>query len=500
MSKEKKNVIIFHVDQQRADSLGCMGNRFVRTPVLDRLAAEGSLLTRHIASNTICMPSRASLLTGLYPPGHNVWCNGVPLNRKDYIRVNESNASVIQGKFTPEPVTMADMFTGAGYDTAAFGKLHLTPYLGPIFHKHPENTELWTSGFFNDWHGPYYGFQHVEMIMGHGEQPCVHGHYSLWLKENHREIYNKVVKESATRPLANLGDLFPSRIPFELHNSTWLSNRVCKYIRNQKSSGKPFFAFVGFPDPHHPFAPCHDIMKDFEDIDVQDPRDPEGAGASAPLSELSQATTSNLSGDDLRKVIRYTYAMVYQIDMAIGRALDMLDDEGLRNDTIVVFTGDHGDFLGDHGLLRKGFAASDSLLHVPFIIRAPDSGLPQRIEEPVSNCDVMPTIATLCGVTPPLNLQGHDFTKPDEDRRVFAFNSNGSPESVNLTIYDRKRRMTWYPARNYTEMFDHETDPGESANIAQNAKNKALTEELKSCISRKTAESFNPILGRICAW
>ena len=105
------NILIIHADQQRYDSLGCTGNPYVRTPNLDRLASEGTLFTRHISSNTICMPSRASLFTGLYPPGHNVWTNGIPLNRREYSHVNQQS---IGERVCPEPPTAADIFAGAG--------------------------------------------------------------------------------------------------------------------------------------------------------------------------------------------------------------------------------------------------------------------------------------------------------------------------------------------------------------------------------------------------
>jgi arylsulfatase A-like enzyme len=101
----RKNVIVLHADQLRYDCLGSSGNRFVRTPNLDRLAATGAVFTRHITSNPICMPSRASLLTGLYPPGHNVWTNGVALNRKTYNKT--TTLDWVKEPMTPEPATLA---------------------------------------------------------------------------------------------------------------------------------------------------------------------------------------------------------------------------------------------------------------------------------------------------------------------------------------------------------------------------------------------------------
>ena len=495
-----RNVILLHTDQQRADSMGCMGNRFARTPNLDRLAAGGSLFTRHIASNPICMPSRASLLTGLYPPGHNVWCNGVPLNRAGYTDVDDRSRSALQGPFHPEPVTMADMFSAAGYDTAAFGKLHLTPYIGPDSYGHHESNNLWRRDAFADWHGPYYGFRYVDLVIGHGEQPCREGHYSLWLRREHPEVYRLVSEQKPAGRLKDIQDLYPARTPLELHNSTWLGNRLCEYIRLERPKDRPFFAFVGFPDPHHPFAPCYDVVKDFENADVHEPLDPEGAGIGGPFAELSQQRIDPSSRDQLLAAIRYTYAMVYQIDRAVGRILDTLDSEGLAQDTIVVFTADHGDYLGDHGYLRKGIAPSDSLVRVPFIVRAPGSDLPARVDRPVSNCDVMPTLAALCGVSSPEWTHGVDFQRLPPDHLAYGFSSNGTPRSVSYTVYDATHRFTWYPHADYVELFDHAVDPGESRNLAARGGAEKLVGELGDLASRKMAEVYNPILARVGAW
>ena len=496
----RKNVIILHTDQQRADSMGCMGNGFARTPNLDRLAASGSMFTRHIASSPICMPSRASLLTGLYPPGHNVWCNGIPLNRAGYVDIDDRSSSAFQGSFHPEPVTTADMFSDAGYDTAAFGKLHLTPFIGPASYGHHESTDLWEQGAFTDWRGPYYGFRHTELIIGHGEQPCSRGHYAEWLKREHPDLHRSITETKPERLSETIADLYRSRTPADLHNTAWLGNRLCDYIRAERPKDKPFFAFVGFPDPHHPFAPCFDTAEEFEDSDTQEQLDPQGTGIGGPFDGLSQMKTDSLSSDDLKRVIRYTYAMVYQVDRAVGAVLDTLDAEGLAEDTIVVFTSDHGDFLGDHGYLRKGLAASDALLRVPFLMRAPGYGLPDRVDTPVSNCDVMPTLAAMCGVNAPEGLHGIDFRGAPTDHRAYAISSRGERQSMNYTLYDSRYRFTWYPHPEYLELFDHSTDPAESRNIASDRGNGALIADFKNTIARQLVEFHNPILGRVGAW
>lgn len=506
-NRQRKNVILLHTDQQRADSLGCMGNSCARTPNLDRLAAGGTLFTRHISANPICCPSRASLLTGLYPPGHNVWCNGVPLNRLEYATIDrrcEQQGPQSGGGFHPEPTTLADMFAGAGYDTASFGKLHLTPYLGPTSYGHHENEELWLQGAFTDWHGPYYGFRYVDMIIGHGEQPCRAGHYADWLQREHPEAYRRVAEGKPERPQASVGDLYASTLPFELHHSHWLADRLCAYLSRERPMDRPFCAFVGFPDPHHPFTPCEEIVAHFKDAPVREPTDPEGAGVRhSPFEALSQQNARNLDPEAIRTIRRYTHAMEHQIDLAVGQILDTLDELGLADDTIVVFTSDHGDFLGDHGYLRKGFAASDALLRVPLVMRAPGGGLPPRVDTPAGNCDVMPTLAALTGVTPPPGLHGANLVEVangSQPHTALAFSSNGAPDSMNLTVYDAAHRLTWYPARDFTELFDHAADPGETANIANDPDQAQTIERLRNVLARGLADCYNPILNRLCAW
>lgn len=500
-----KNVLILHTDQQRYNSLGCAGNKYAISPNIDYLASCGSVFTRHIAANPICMPSRASFFTGLYPSGHNVWTNGVPLNRGRYIKYEKDNHHspyLTKEDVCPEPPTLADMFSSAGYDTVSFGKLHLTPNLAHESYGYEESWKLWATGKLNDWHGPYYGFRYVDMTLGHGEQPCtLGGHYALWLQKEAPGLYRKVMagESQKNRPMPAQIDLYPSLIPSELHNTTWLAERFCDYLKKQQSSTKPFFAFVGFPDPHHSFTPSYDIVKQFEDIDVKEPFDPDGKGVqhSPGLKELH--SVKGLTEKERKTIIRYTYAMVCQVDMAIGKVISALKDTGLWEDTIIIFTSDHGDFLCDHGLLYKAIVGSDSLLHIPFILRVPGIELPRILDVPMSNCDVMPTLASLVGIDIRFDIHGRDIMSLNkEDSYVFAFCFNGALEKNNYTVYDRYHRLTYYPYHHMIELFDHRSDPGEVYNKANEKKD--ISEHLLNILKEQFLKYSNPILNRVGAW
>jgi arylsulfatase A-like enzyme len=492
---EKRNIIILHADQQRYDSMGCTGNEFAVTPNLDRLAAASTVFTCHVSANTVCMPSRASLMTGLYPPGHNVWSNGVALPRREYG----------QG-YGFEPATLADVFAAAGYDTAAFGKTHFTPTLSAPSTGYPESVAAWNDGHLDDWHGPYYGFRHVELTLNHGLGTLQAGHYARWLEREHPDVYNhaRTGAARAERPVSGLNDLYASPLPADLHYSAWLAGRLCEYLENGRAAGQPFLAFVGFPDPHHPFTPSYDVLERFEGIDVKEPCDPTGECAQDhPTLGSAGDNVKYYLDEERRTIIRYTYALVYQIDLAVGRILDRLEELGLWDDTIVIFTGDHGDYLCDHGRLRKSGIATDALLHLPFLMRAPGADWPAQIDAPMGNCDVLPTLAALTGVEPPDGLHGQDMCsvlRSGEPHQALAFCPNSSRRTANYTIYDGPYRYTTYPRLGFDELYDHRSDPGECANLAGESGQAERVAFLKRTIEKRMLEVYDPHLGRAADW
>lgn len=498
----RPNILLIHADQLRYDALGCTGNPAARTPNLDRLAAAGTTCTRHIAANPVCMPSRASLFTGLYPPAHNVWNNGVALPRQEYARYTRHNAV---RKFQPEPTTLADCFADAGYDTASFGKLHLTPNLAPAECGYPETWANWADEAMDGWHGPYYGFRDVDLTEGHGEQPCRQGHYARWLKTNHPGVAKAVRDGGARRPVEGLNDLYASPVPHELHNTTWLAERFASYIEHERPTDRPFFAFIGFPDPHHPFTPSFDVLEEFLDADPPAPIDPTGEAwnAYSDFREVSRNSIAHLPPDAWRAIRRYTLAQTCQIDRAVGRILAALEASGVADETAVVFTSDHGDYLGDHGLLRKSHCACDALLHVPFILHAPfAAGLPTEIAAATSNCDVLPTLADLAGIPAPAGLDGRSLLDsahaPASEHAAFAFSANGEPEVQNYTVYDDRYRLTWYPNTGFVELYDHRDDPGECLNVANQQPQRVA--DMQDRIRERLALSYHPILKREGAW
>jgi arylsulfatase A-like enzyme len=492
----KKNILILHTDQQRYDSLGCTGNGHAGTPNIDALAAEGTLFTRHVTTNPVCMPSRASLLTGLYPCAHGVWDNGVMLSRYEYAKYNGfRREEAHHGRFA-QPATLADVCAQAGYQTACFGKMHLTPFWADASWQTPESMFLWSQEGekMGRWHGPYYGFEYADLAFTHGQ--VAQGHYTQWLKGEHPEVFERAKQGQRDEVIPGLRDLAPAEVPLELHPSTWLGERFLRYLDKEAAEDKPFMAMVGFPDPHHPWEPTAEALERFADSEVLPPGDPENTG----LPGYTGFRMGDWSEEQKRLVRQYTLAMVWQIDRAVGRIVDGLKERGLWEDTLIVFTSDHGDFLGDHGLLRKGPGAAHSLLHVPCIVRAGwrDSA-PRRVDTVMSNTDVMPSVLAEAGVEAGEGVQGRDiFEVGPGEHRAFVESCRSEAASINYSVYDDRYRYTVYPGTGHEELFDHEADEAETTNLAGRETDRCRG--MRGLIKDHLFSRRQPITGRIGPW
>lgn len=498
MSLSPPNILILHCDQLRYDALGCTGHPGNPTPNIDELAAKGLAFTRHFTANPICMPSRASFFTGMPVTAHGVWTNGVPLNRREYMPFGAWGDNPYKDG-VPELPTMADLLAEGGYATGAFGKLHLTPTVPTPAGDYPESSDRWQSGEQDDWHGPYYGFEHVELTHAHAELPGAH--YDAWLRREHPELHARGVanQQDAERPILELGDLHRSVLTRDTHPSTWIGRRALEWIEGQKE--KPFFAFLGFPDPHHAFCPLDEDLAAFEGIDMLPPVD--ANGAMRPDMEECGQDVRHFTPEQHDLVRRYTAAMVRGIDIAIGEVIAGLKASGKWDNTVVLFTSDHGDYLGDHGRLRKSHFVSEQLNHVPCILRLPEG---EKLEIPcleaaTSNVDILPTLLELAGVNVPKHVQGTSLLGGTAAHRfAYAHGFDGSPEGANFSIFDERFRYTVYPERNYAELFDHSTDLKECRNLAEDPLFKNDRDRLHGTLAKAQLRAVNPVSGRVASW
>lgn len=458
----RPSVLWICTDQQRKDSIGAYGNPVVQTPTLDRLASEGVRFERAYCQNPFCSPARASLLTGLYPRTHGVWHNG--------IRFDKVGAP-----------TLGDILQSQGYRTGSVGKIHLGPTFGP----HPpagfeESRDYWAKHpEMRDWHGPYCGFQEVYLSIGHIHYSTSGGHYGTYLEENFPEGLVLFRREHA---LLDQGyfETWRNAMPEEHHYNTWIADRTIEMV--DRFAGEPFFIHCSFPDPHHPLSACAPYSSMYDPADMPEP-------LAASLDELDQmppvyrayhlgeenyyarspSFPETIAGAPLREMMAQMYGMVTHVDHCVGRILEDLSARGLLKDTLVIFTTDHGELMGDHGFVLKGPFFYQSLLNVPLLIRLP-GGTCAVCHELVAHVDLVPTVLECLGLEAPEYLPGRSLKGCLEG-------SPGSPRDAVLTefrpfggpnmkvLHTDEWKYVYYQGEPYGELFNLRDDPEERKNL-----------------------------------
>jgi arylsulfatase A-like enzyme len=504
------NVILFMADQLRADALGCFGNSKARTPVLDQLASTGARLTAHMTPNQICSPSRGTMFSGLYARHHGLVHNGIAL---------PTNIELI-----------SHAAMRAGYRTHGIGKFHFQPILAPLDLRMPESNAFWELPESAGWSGPYYGFQTVEFVIGESAAATSGGHYARWLATTAPDAIRLYARERALQPPPDdLDEVWKCAVPARLHYNSWIADRACEFLSALHS--EPFFLFVSFPDPHHPFTPPAPWCDLFEPSELPQPkwvpgellRMPDYVLAGMPIDDSAQdgrrtyldfllspgspreqgflTTTSGISDGTLRLAIAHTYGAVAMIDDCIGRVLRTLASRGLADDTVVAFTSDHGELLGDHGLLHKGPPPYRQLLQVPFIIGGPGIS-PMSIAGLTSHVDVKATLLDLLGVNgdprdgtsfAPL-LRGE--TGSARTAMWAEYHPRTIREQYNQTLITEDWRLTIYPFKgDWGELFARRTDPDESYNLFHDPRWADIRDQLIEKLEREwpaTADAGEP--------
>jgi arylsulfatase A-like enzyme len=354
--------------------------------------------------------------------------------------------------------------------------LHLQPHLYADEPYHYESGNAWKNGTVTaDWNGPFYGFEHAEFINGHHEKNQLSaGHYADWIRRKDPALVEEILRNPPEHP----HQLWASPIPQELHHTTWLAERFDAWLGSDPLQ-QPFCGFIGFPGPHHPFAPSHDILPEFQDWEDPGIHDSQAkflqnSGYALYAREPEPPKIDFRDEPEfLPEARRHTAAMIRQIDLAVGRILDSLDQRGLRENTIIIFTSDHGDFLGNHHMLFKHMGACRDLMNVPFLLSGPGIEPGSTDDQVMSSIDVLPTLAAMAGVTPPAFCPGRDRSVPGsgEGHRAFGVSYNSLISGANhrldnYSVMDGRYRATFYPRQGFTELTDYQQDPWETQNLA----------------------------------
>jgi arylsulfatase A-like enzyme len=449
-----RKILFITTDQQRYDALGCNGGKIARTPIVDGLARNGINFRRAHNQNVVCMPARSTMITGQYVRSHGVYSNGVPLP-------------------LDAPSIAAYLNARAGYRTALIGKAHFEPMFD--FHGRWPETNMGRDGK----HGPHRGFEWMELAM-HG--PMGSYHYTRWLQENFPAEVNGFVPMLSAESRGDTGapETAYNPIPREHYHTDWVADRTIKWLRTL-APGDDWFAWMSFPDPHHPWDPPASEARriNWRDLDLPpghpgSPEKIEAILAQKPRHWLEwyRGTFHNDEGgarsfapatmthDQVREICALTHVENELIDEACGRVLACIAERGWEADTDVFFTTDHGELQGDFGLLFKGPYHVDALMHIPLIWRpSPSAALAAaEIAEPVGQLDLAPTFCQIAGVPIPDWIQGKPLPiAPGSDRQrvITEWDSQFAQIGMHLrTIYRDGYVCTVYEPTTRDNGFD----------------------------------------------
>ncbi len=470
------NVLFIITDQQRYDHMGCSGNNVLKTPNLDKLSSEGVHFTNAFCTNPMCMPNRATLLTGLYPNVHRVRSNGMILS-------------------TDVP-TITQTLVKKGWHTAALGKLHhqfnVAPY--KLHYRSTENFQDWVFHQKGDYPVrenfpiPYYGYQEVETVLGHGA--CLCGHYLDWLEERSTNQVEKI-RERWNNIDDNFFTIFLKHdLPVELYSSAYVTERTIAFFKRHAKGdygNKPFYLHCSFPDPHQPVWPPGKYKEIYKPEEIELPKNFNNLENLrnhpylAPYINLMPgAMLRETTEEEAKKFIAYTYGTLSLIDYSVGQILAALEKLGYADNTIVVFTSDHGDLMGEHGMLFKGPSAYNGVFHIPMIWKVPGLTKPGRTDALMSSIDYPKTLLNILGIKEhyqPPNMQGVDMTPVLKDPKNLEIQPRDcclieNDEEVGILnvrlrhLVTKDFKLTMYrDLDNFGDLFDRKNDPLEMNNL-----------------------------------
>ena len=419
-----RNLLFITTDQQRWDSLPCYGLDFMDTPALDRIAAEGLVFDRCMVSSPVCVPCRAAFMSGQYPSttgvlGNNAW---LP-------------ASV---------PTWPSRLGAAGRRTVAVGKMHFDPWDARCGFDERISAE--------DKRHVYLPDDHVTFLRQHGlDRPhpaSLPGYF-----------------ESLGAPVTPREKRF--------HVDGFTGDQAAAWLR--RYGDEPFAAWVSFAGPHDPYDPPEEMAAMYYDAPIPEPvgsaeelagKPPaqRGRGRESLNNSMFRIDPSLATAEHYRRWRAHYYANISLIDEGVGKMLAALEEAGTLDDTLIVFTSDHGDALGDHGLPFKGFFY-DSMVHVPLLVRGPGVPAGRRCPALVSTLDLVPLFYSACEAEAPSGLQGQDLgallADPGGSIRDAAISEIGGRVGVITGDY-----TYGHYADGSAELYDRNADPDELHNVA----------------------------------
>ncbi len=440
MAAEKQpNIVFITTDQQRFDTLPPYAPAFLRTPHINHLMRDGITFDRAYTATPVCGPARTSMMTGKSP-----W--------------NRTSSPIIRES------TLPSLLRGCGYQTAAIGKMHFTPERA----RHGFDEMILPADYYNE----------MEKS-GYPLKPMQHG-----LGQN---------------------ELYPSMatVPECLTLTNWTANQCVSYIRDRRDPTVPFFLWCSFSKPHPPLDPPEPYYSMYRSCPIPEPVISGWSENDVPAAMRRQRESWSddlVSPEVIREARSAYYGLITQIDYNIGRIFAALQDFRMFDETLFIFTSDHGEFLGDHHTGCKIFF-HDPSARIPFILRLPKSHVNRRFGERVdhlaTHADVLPTVLAAAGGKAPSDCDGEDLIACLDGKlknpRKYLDGAYGDligkdPWVLYLGITDGEFKYMWYPEGGAEQLFDLRNDPKELMNVAGSKKHSAVKKRLRDEIIRRQKE------------
>ncbi len=430
---DRPNIVLIMADQWRGDCLSLAGHPVVHTPYLDELALDGARFSRAYSATPTCIPARAALFTGQTQATHG--------------RVGYRD-----GVAWDYPITLAGEFTRYGYQTQAIGKMHV----------YPERSQM--------------GFQNVILHDGYlhyarGRNPdldCVDD-YLPWLRQqlgrdadyfDHGLNCNSVVARPWDKPEA-------------LHPTNYVITQGIEFLK-RRDPRKPFFLFLSFHRPHPPYDPPEWAFEQYLGREMPAPPVGDWEQVFASLADpfRPDCAYGRIAPYVLQRARAGYYGHMTHIDHQVNRFLERLAEFGLRDNTYLLFTSDHGEMLGDHALFRKGYAYEGSA-HIPMLLTGPhDSGIRpgSLLDALVELRDVMPTLLDCAGLPIPSSVEGRSFLPlargEAEPWREWLHGEHTVFGMSMQWVTDGRWKYVWFSSDGHEQLFDLTNDPCECHDLA----------------------------------
>ncbi|HYW44745.1 MAG TPA: arylsulfatase [Bryobacteraceae bacterium] len=432
--RDRPNLLLIMADQHRADCIAAAGNPAIHTPNLDRLAQGGVMFRCAYSSTPTCTPARSALLTGMAPWNHGMLGYGV-----------------VAGHY---PVELPRLLHDAGYYTMGIGKMHW----------HPQRA--------------LHGFDRTLLDeSGRVESADFRSDYRAWFWSEFPDG-----DPDATGLDWNGYEARPYALPERLHPTAWIGDTAVRFLRGYQRT-QPFFLKVSFERPHSPYDPPRRWLDRY-----QQPLPPAHAGAWAEKYRARSGDGPDIWHGDLGAAAvensrRGYYGSTSFVDEQVGRILETLDQRGWRDRTLILYTADHGDMLGDHYLWRKSYAYESSA-HIPMIVHWPEGlggeARGRAPDHPVELRDVLPTLLDAAGAAPPKQIDGVSLLPIARGSGAswrewidLEHDVCYSPENHWNALTDGKRKYIFHATTGQEQFFNLEGDPHERADLAGDARSRS---------------------------